>query len=51
MLGRKGSLIETYKNEINEKESNFWVNVARKDHFYKDIRDISKYTYNDQEKD
>ena len=51
MLGRKGSLIETYKNEINEKESDFWVNVARKDHFYKEIRDISKYTYNDQEKD
>lgn len=45
-LGRKGSLIETYKNTIDDKESNFWVNVARKESFYKDERDSSKFTYN-----
>lgn len=50
-LGRKGSLVETYKEEISKKESDFWIDVARKDHFYKDIRDISKYTYNGEKEE
>ena len=45
ILGRKGSLIESYKSTIDDKESNFWVNVARKDYFYTSERDSSKYTY------
>ena len=45
-LGRSGSLIESYKKTVDDKESNFWVNVARKDYFYKDIREQSKYEYN-----
>jgi len=45
-LGREGSLIEGYKKTIDEKESNFWVNVARKDYFYKNQREESKYIYN-----
>ena len=45
ILGRVGSLIESYKKTIDEKESNFWVSVARKEYFYKDARDSSKYLY------
>lgn len=45
-LGREGSLIEGYKKTIDDKESNFWVNVARKDCFYKNQRDDEKYVYN-----
>lgn len=44
-LGREGSLIEGYKKTVDEKESNFWVNVARKEHFYKEERDKSKFEY------
>jgi len=53
-LGRPGSLIESYKDTIDDKESNFWVNVARKEQFHKEIRDISKFVYNpnvEEEKD
>ena len=50
LLGRKGSLIESYKDTIDDKESNFWVNVARKDYFYKEIRDSSKYLYDANKK-
>jgi hypothetical protein len=50
-LGRKGSLIESYKNSIDDAESNFWVSVAKKDYFYKETREPSKYIYkNDDEK-
>ena len=44
-LGRKGSLIESYKNSIDDTESNFWVSVAKKDYFYKETREPSKYIY------
>jgi hypothetical protein len=44
-LGRKGSLIETYKNNIDDAESNFWVSVAKKEYFYKETREPSKYIY------
>ena len=44
-LGREGSLIEGCKKTIDEKESNFWVSVAKKEYFYKEIRDSSKYLY------
>lgn len=45
LLGRNGSLIETCKSTIDDKESNFWVSVAKKDYFYKEERDPSKYIY------
>jgi len=45
-LGRPNSLIETYKKTIDDKESNFWVNVAKKESFYKETRDDSKFIYN-----
>ena len=51
-LGREGSLIEGYKKTIDEKESNFWVGVARKESFFKEQRDESKYKYDaDKEAD
>jgi hypothetical protein len=51
-LGREGSLVEGYKKTIDEKESNFWVSVAKKEYFYKEERDKSKFTYNaDKEAD
>ena len=49
-LGRQGSIIEGYKNTVDEKESNFWVNVARKDYFYKNQREESKYIYDANQK-
>lgn len=51
-LGRNGSLIDGYKSTIDDKESNFWVSVARKEQFYKEERDKSKFTYDaDKEAD
>jgi hypothetical protein len=50
LLGRPGSIIEEYKNTVDEKESNFWVNVARKDYFYKNQREESKYIYDANQK-
>ena len=45
LLGRKDSLIEGYKATITDKESNFWIDVARKEYFFKEERDKSKYIY------
>jgi len=45
-LGRPGSLVESYKNEIDSKESDFWINLAKKEYFFADERDKSKYVYN-----
>jgi hypothetical protein len=50
LLGRQGSIIDTYKKTIDNKESDFWVNVAKKDYFYKEERDKSKYTYDANKK-
>lgn len=44
-LGRPNSLIENYKKTVDDKESNFWVNVAKKEQFFKEQRDDSKFIY------
>lgn len=44
-LGRKGSLVEQYKEEIGEEESQFLFEVAKREYFYKEERDIEKYTF------
>ena len=49
-LGRPGSIIEEYKKTVDDKESNFWVNVAKKEYFYKEVRDSSKYIYDANKK-
>ena len=38
MLGRKGSLIEIYKAELDEKEADWWFELARKEYFFKEDR-------------
>jgi hypothetical protein len=41
-LGREDSLIEEYKKTVDEKESKYWVDVARKEYMFKK-RDIEPY--------
>lgn len=47
MLNRKNSLIDLYTNSISEKESKFWINLAKQDYFFTKERDSSKYIYNE----
>ena len=37
-LGRKGSLIDTYKNEIDQDETQWWFDLAKREYFYKEDR-------------
>ena len=37
-LGRKGSLIETYKNTIDQEETQWWFDLAKREFFYKEDR-------------
>ena len=46
LLGRAGSLMETYGKEVDEKESSWWIELAKKEQFYTEERDPSKYVYN-----
>lgn len=38
---REGSLFETYKNTIKALESRFWLDTAKKEHFFKQDRKIT----------
>lgn len=48
-LGREGSLIETYKKEIGNEESAWWMNVAKKEYFFKEERGPEKYEFKPSE--
>lgn len=37
-LGREGSLVEEYKKNMSEKESEWWINTAKKECFFKEDR-------------
>jgi len=37
-LGRKGSLIETYKSTIDQEETQWWFDLAKREYFYKEDR-------------
>ena len=37
-LGRKGSLVEQYKAEIDREESQWWFDLAKREYFYKEDR-------------
>ena len=37
-LGRKGSLIETYKSTIGQEETQWWFDLAKREYFYKEDR-------------
>lgn len=45
-LNRENSLYDYYQKNIDSDESQFWLDVAKQDYFYKSERDIEKYTYN-----
>ena len=37
-LGRKGSLVEQYRGEISNEESQWWFDLAKREYFYKEDR-------------
>jgi hypothetical protein len=41
-LGRKGSLVETYKETMDKEETQWWFDLAKREYFFKDDR---KKTY------
>lgn len=43
-LGRDGSLIETYRKTVDDKEAEYWMNVAKKEYFFKEEREIAPYS-------
>lgn len=45
MLNREKSLYDVYQKTVNSDESQFWLNVAKQDYFYKTERDVKTYTY------
>ena len=48
-LGRKGSLTETYRETITEKESQYWFDLAKKESFHKKQRDVKPFSKNSEE--
>lgn len=46
-LGRKGSLIEIYKSTIDQEETQWWFDLAKREMYYKEDR---KKTYEDYKK-
>lgn len=45
-LGRKGSLVELYKEQVGDEETEWWFDLAKKDYFFKEEKDPSYYQYN-----
>lgn len=43
-LGRDGSLIETYRKTVDDKEATYWMNVAKKEYFFKEEREVAPYS-------
>lgn len=41
LLGREDSLIDFYRKSITKEESEFWFKTAKKEMFYKDMRDVN----------
>lgn len=50
-LGRKGSLLEEYKESISKEEAKYWFGVAKKEYFFsgKDNREIKPYSKKEAE--
>ena len=46
-LGRKGSLVEVYKNVMTEDETQFWFDLAKRESYYHPSveREASKFEY------
>jgi hypothetical protein len=47
-IGRKGSLFDDYRETLDEKESRFWLSLARKECFFTQDR---KKEYNPEEEE
>lgn len=43
-LGREGSMSEKYLKNTSEKEAKYWFSVAKKEYFFKTIRDVKPYS-------
>lgn len=39
-LGRKGSLLEHYRETVQKEESEFWIKTAKKESFFKEERAV-----------
>lgn len=50
-LGRKGSLVETYKNTMSQDETQFWFDLAKRESYYHPSveREASKFEYKKEE--
>jgi hypothetical protein len=46
-LGRSGSLVELYKENVDGEESQWWFDLAKREYFYKEDR---KKSYEDYKK-
>ncbi|MBR6515737.1 MAG: hypothetical protein IKT40_02660 [Bacilli bacterium] len=44
-LNRGGSLFDYYQNNVDSDESEFWLNLAKQDYFYKTERESETYNY------
>lgn len=47
-LGRPASLVEIYKNNVTEKETMWWFDIAKKDSYFKTEKDPSYYEYKEE---
>jgi len=43
-IGRKNSLLDIYKNSFNEDEAKYWMNVAKKEYFFIEQREVKAYS-------
>lgn len=44
-LGRKGSLVEQYKEQVSKEETEWWFDLAKKDYFFKEEKEPTYYQY------
>ena len=45
LLDREGSLSSTYNKTLTPEEADFWLDLAKKDYFFKKLRDLSHYQW------
>lgn len=50
-MGKKNSLTEIYKDTLSEEEIQWWFDLAKRDYFFKDMKDKEYYTYKPSEND
>ena len=50
-LGRAGSLVEVYKKLMTDEEVQWWFDLAKREYFFKEEREASKYVYKPETKE